>query len=539
MRAKPQGPQDAEVMLILPYPTQNAATQQLPIEGNLSKLLADMLHEAGFLKSDLYITTAYKLPCPGGEDKNLFATWMPKKEDFFPSKALHECLKELEKEIATVRPKLIITMGNLPLWALQGEMSCAKWRGSQLTYKGIRHLPTHSPVEILRQWSWRFYTIHDLKRARRWLEGECQPHDRLYHICPTFQQAYDFLTSIRASAAKGVTWVSHDIETVAQHIDCVALTTDGREAMCIPLMSTGNKSGYWSAEEETHIIRLHREILIHPNVRIIGQNYAYDAQYIARYWGFLPYPSFDTQIAWHVLYPGERKSLDVLASLLCQHYVYWKDDLKDHRAHPEDETKLWTYNCDDVCNTFEVKENEHSLLTAANLWVQFEERMAHARNVLHAMLRGVCVDHKYRGELHMHLMELQCEYEKDFEYILPHEGKGSPWYRSPTRLRKVLYDEMKLPVQRHKKTKKPTADDKALEVLASKEPILRPIIQRLQEYRSIGVFVSTFIDMQCDHDGRARSSLNMAGPETFRLASSKDVFGYGLNLQNIPKGTEK
>jgi DNA polymerase I-like protein with 3'-5' exonuclease and polymerase domains len=35
-----------------------------------------------------------------------------------------------------------------------------------------------------------------------------------------------------------------------------------------------------------------------------------------------------------------------------------------------------------------------------------------------------------------------------------------------------------------------------------------------------------------------RCTYNLAGTETFRFSSSEDAFGFGTNLQNIPKGDE-
>lgn len=525
-------------MAVLPPATFYEIKEQKPLTSSASKEFTAMLHEVGLLRSDIYCTNSCKTMT--GHDKELFAVWQPNKGVFIPTDAFEKEIALLKEEIERVQPDLILACGSIALFALTGEMSVAKWRASLLPYNNTKCaiLPIFSPQEILRQWSWRWYTIHDLRRGVRFLEEGWREPDWHFHLRPSFSDAKDFLFSIKDKLDAGPTFISHDIETVANHIDCAGISTDEREAMCIPLMSKDNAAGYWSLEEEATLVQLHRDILTHENAQVIGQNYAYDSQYIARYWGFLPQLRFDTQIAWHVLFPGERKSLDILASLLCDHYLYWKDDLKQHRAHPEDETNLWKYNCVDVVYTFEIAMKQRKLLEAANLGAQYDERMAHARNVLNTMLRGIRINHKVRGELHMQLLETQARYEERLQYLIPHEGKGSPWYRSPKRFQEVLYEELGLPVQRHKKTKQPTCDDKALDRLASKEPILRPILQSLQEYRSVKVFVSTFLDMRLDADGRARSSLNMAGPETFRLSASKDVFGFGLNLQTIPKGTE-
>jgi len=52
------------------------------------------------------------------------------------------------------------------------------------------------------------------------------------------------------------------------------------------------------------------------------------------------------------------------------------------------------------------------------------------------------------------------------------------------------------------------------------------------------VFLSTFIMMPLDQDSRMRCSYNICGTETYRFSSSKNAFGSGGNLQNLPKGDE-
>jgi DNA polymerase-1 len=64
-------------------------------------------------------------------------------------------------------------------------------------------------------------------------------------------------------------------------------------------------------------------------------------------------------------------------------------------------------------------------------------------------------------------------------------------------------------------------------------------VQKIQELRSLGVFLSTFIEAQPDRDGRIRCSFNIAGTDTYRFSSSANAFGTGLNLQNVPNGSEE
>ena len=88
----------------------------------------------------------------------------------------------------------------------------------------------------------------------------------------------------------------------------------------------------------------------------------------------------------------------------------------------------------------------------------------------------------------------------------------------------------------NRKTGTITLNDEALQKMAQREPMLRPLVRRITEHRSLGVFLSTFVGARLDKDQRLRCSYNIAGTETFRLSSSANAFDSGLNLQNIPKG---
>ncbi|WP_434127381.1 hypothetical protein, partial [Enterococcus faecium] len=74
-----------------------------------------------------------------------------------------------------------------------------------------------------------------------------------------------------------------------------------------------------------------------------------------------------------------------------------------------------------------------------------------------------------------------------------------------------------------------TTNDQALELIAIREPLLLPLCRKIQELRSLGVFVGTFLDAPVDIDARMRCSFNIAGTETYRFSSSQNAFGSGMN----------
>lgn len=200
----------------------------------------------------------------------------------------------------------------------------------------------------------------------------------------------------------------------------------------------------------------------------------------------------------------------------------------------ETEEDRWAYNCEDCVRTVEIGGVTTNIVHALGL----DEVNAFQQElfwpVLEAMLRGVRIDKKVRNEFALELQEELDKREKFFVDVLGHPLNP----RSPLQMMRLFYDDFKLPIQIKRGTGKPTLDDDALTKLATREPLVKPLLKAIAEYRSLGVFLSTFVKAPLDLDGRMRCSYNTCGTETYRLASSENAFGSGTNLQNIPKGVE-
>ena len=85
----------------------------------------------------------------------------------------------------------------------------------------------------------------------------------------------------------------------------------------------------------------------------------------------------------------------------------------------------------------------------------------------------------------------------------------------------------------------PTLDDVAIETVKKRTPILKPLLEACQEYRSLSTFKSNFAEMRLSLDDRIRCSINMSFVKTYRLSTSENIWKEGRNLQNMSKGKEK
>lgn len=531
------GPADARILVVGEAPGEQEVQARQPFVGAAGYELNKMLHEAGITRAECFITNVCRYRPPGND----ITQWIPQRrkglpEDFvlYRGRLVHPWVAEgaeaLAAEIRLVDPNVIIALGNTPLWALTGLTGITSWRGSLLTYEptGAVLIPTYHPAAVLRQWSWRTVAVHDLKRASafRHTRALAAP-DYQFQIRPSFDDVVAVLDRLEEAGGK----LAVDIETRAGHIACLGIAWSRTQALCIPFMCTEDDAGYWSEDEEAYIVWRLDRLLRSPRVEVIGQNFTYDTQYIWRHWGFVPRFTRDTMLAHHTMFLGLPKGLDFLSSMYCAHHVYWKDEGKEWFKNMG-EDQLWTYNCKDCVITFEVDAVEQASVDKMGLREphDFQQRMFWP--VLHAMQRGTRLDPELRADFARRLEEALREREAFLEEVLGHPLNP----RSPKQMTLLFYGDLAQKPYLNRKTGRPSLDDEALQKVANREPLLRPLVDAILEYRSISVFLGTFVNARASWDGRMRTSYNIAGTETLRLSSSTDAFGSGMNLQNIPKG---
>ena len=545
------GPSAAKIMIVTEAATADDIWKGHPLAGTTGDFFAKLLHEAGILRSECHITTVLKSR-PKGDDVNALYTQTKSKAQKLGLGLVHEGtwvhhslpgeIEALHLEVARVQPLAIIALGDLAMFALTGVYgSVDTWRGSHLDLLPLATfpctvIPTYPPAAIYKQWAVKGFCIRDLQRAK---DVSSRPELYTYpaytfHIRPTFELTRSILISLLGEVSSGKPLpLSVDIETIARRVSCIGLAWNVREALCIPFMTLDGH--YWTEEEEIEICFLLKELLTHPLCQVIGQNFNYDNQYFARYLGYLPNQTFDTMIAQHVLFPGIPKALDFLSSMYCHWHRFWKDEINDYTRLPENMDQYWTYNCKDVCVTFEVAMVLENLLDHVGRRDQYNFMQATARSALRSMLRGMRIDQKSRSTVAGELMQAISEYDALIQDIV-----GFPLnVGSHKQMQEFFYGDLKLPVQIDRKTKRPTLKAKAMAALAEKEPLLRPLVELIDKKRSLGVFLSTFCLMPLDTDGRMRCSFNVCGTETMRFSSSENAFGTGGNLQNIPKGDKE
>jgi hypothetical protein len=497
-----------------------------------------------------------------------------------PNSLLRSEVERLYNQITTSPRSLVIAAGNYALWALAGvggtevlrqsnnrsippelqteaPTGITSWRGSMLFMlqdrfaKEPRHgktplLPILHPAAIMRDWTQRAVTVHDLRaRIPMALAADWTPsYPPVMLAPPTYNEVLNRLRLWLTRADSGTTlYLAEDVETKVGLITCLGFADSPHYAICIPFVrrcSDGTLDSFWTTEQECTILQLLNRVNSHPSINIIGQNFIYDTQYIEHWTGIAPKLSHDTMLVQNVLFPGTPKDLGYLSSLHCRYHRYWKEDSKEWDGKGSIE-QLWRYNCEDCLRTWEIAASQRQVITQLQQEPQVALKMKVNDLCLRMMHRGVRIDLSRRGAMSFELQQALIELEHELLTIIPQDWittkSKKMWYRSGTQTKFVFSELLGFQLPKHRKTGRPTSGKEGRQQLEKRYPEYTGLFKRLRLHAS-AANAHGVINSGLDPDGRMRCSFNPGGTETHRLSSSTNAFGRGTNLQNLTKGHE-
>ena len=537
----PEGPQNARMMFIGEAPGADEVRLGRPFVGPAGKVLDQLLADVGIKRPEVYITNVMKVRPPG----NKFETFFLDKACTQPSPELVAGIDALEQEIHNIPCGMIICLGAWPLWALTGLRGIEKYRGFPHRAMHRNIIATYHPAYILRQWSGYPTAKMDFEKAKKIQEL----YEEETPICPmnlisepTFGQALDYL-----EACKRARRISYDVETAQGMIDCIGFSRGESTALCIPMAMEAGDGSYWTEQQEILLWRKIKEVL-ESGVPIVGQNISYDNFYVQTTRGITPKNiELDTMIAFNLMYPGQSKGLDYLATVYTNH-PYW-----GYRAPKVLGPERWKYNAMDCLVTHDIAEPIiHELRTEGHY--DFYHRLPHKLiKPLEAMtLRGVRIDRDLRNRTRASYRKRIGALKKGVQGTLGGEDiekaqasikslkkveRGSFNPGSDTQLRNLVYDTWGMKKIFERGTKSPKIDESALRRLAEEdEGAHGRFFPYLLQYNKLDKLYTTYLSADIGPDGRMRCSYNIAGTVTGRLSSSAAPDRTGTNLQNIPHG---
>ena len=541
----------SDALVIFDYPSVNDSKGHIQ-DSNMKNYFIQNARKVGFPVTNLSFHSMLPYALGRASIEDMFITTKKDKTadkfrigDYYYDKSVESFYRNLVDAITIAQPKLIVCCSQLALVLFANNHSLDAFRGSMLIYNNIPVLVTLSPMMLYTRPELHLRFQRDLIRGATFFNGLLDwdvPQFNIYY--GDYDFTISFLKKILRTLEEKDFKLSVDIETRIGLISFIGIAVDKRTSLVIPFITWDDKS-YWSYEQEVEITLLLRNILSHKQARIIGQNFQYDLQYIVKHYGILPTIWRDTMVEAHVNWTkGQPLSLSFLASMYCEWYRYWKEDGKDfHKSFQTeaDWNQYALYNGYDTCYTYEVADKLEFISEKDSERLEVREMQRQMQNiVVRPVLRGLRFDKKKQLAWKAEYEKRIKTYEAWFDYIVPddmiNKGGKAAWYNSSTRLMFFFYKQLGVEPVLGKKTKRPTVDDNALALIGKSEPILKPLTDMLQSYRSIMQFYTTYLCASESSDSYMRTQYMLAGTDTFRLASKKDAFDTGMNLQNISKG---
>lgn len=149
-----EGPIDAEILLIGEAPGRDEDSAGRPFVGAAGRILDKALKTAKLSRGDVFITNVVKCRPPSNR--------APKVDE------LAACHAYLATQIATIRPKVIVTLGSTALRAVAGPgIELKEARSKVLRFEDAVLVPTFHPAAVLYNRGLEANLADDLRKAAR------------------------------------------------------------------------------------------------------------------------------------------------------------------------------------------------------------------------------------------------------------------------------------------------------------------------------------------------------------------------------------
>jgi uracil-DNA glycosylase family 4 len=147
------GNPNADLMFIGEGPGADEDRQGLPFVGAAGELLSRIIQAIEMTREEVYIANVVKCRPPGNRD--------PQPEE------VAACRGYLEKQIALVRPKVIVALGKVAAQTLLGnDAPIGRLRGQWFSVQSIPTMVTYHPAALLRNAALKRPTWEDMQQVR-------------------------------------------------------------------------------------------------------------------------------------------------------------------------------------------------------------------------------------------------------------------------------------------------------------------------------------------------------------------------------------
>lgn len=239
-------------------------------------------------------------------------------------------IETLWAAIARIKPNLVVSFGDVAYTVLTRLHGLEANRGRITTTVEeageTKLLPLLHPRMVLSTAIQEPVFLSDLQKAAREQKfPEVKRPRRFIHIRPSIEDLEDYWNTYLRDAPI----ISTDIETKGTFITCIGFAATADRALVVPFYDEElPDKNYWRTFAEERLAWQFVKRITERDackVRLLGQNFLYDAQYLLRQNGVKTTGyAEDTMVLHHTLQMEMRKSLGFQASLYTDELA-WKD----------------------------------------------------------------------------------------------------------------------------------------------------------------------------------------------------------------------
>ena len=497
-------PVETEVCIIGEAPGAREDATGQAFVGKSGQLLTRLLEEQDLDRDEIFITNA--VSCRPPENKTP------------TDRQIEACSYWLNGQLRSVKPKYVLLLGNVPLFAITGQKGITKMRGKPFEKDGVIYLPTFHPAYALRYPEAEYTISKDLTLFKKIIERGEIPRERklkFFSIDTEYKLKF-FLRRIRRS-------MTFDIETTGlfpweaqsrvntlqfdiggkQYIIFLTEFADPQEV--VDMITT-------RMDEEDSQLTLHN-----GKFDFLWMKVHFNVDWYKRFF-------FDTMLAHYLLDENSLHGLKFLA----QHFLGapdWDVD-KDTKKGKYLETregrhKLAMYGAHDVYYTSALKRVflrrlrlEPEVMRVFR-WIM----MPAAQMYTEAEYYGAPVNVNRLEEVGKELHARKDAAEKELKRY------GDINWGSPQQVGKLLFQDLKIPVVERTKTGAASTSESVL------KRIDHPAVGALLRFRECKQQLSFFIEGWEPYlvDGWLHPSFKLHGTVTGRLSCENP------NLQQVPR----
>jgi DNA polymerase-1 len=504
------GPKDADILVVGQNPGHKEDQQGRPFIGPSGYILKGQLAKADIDMRTVRYTNLVRCISPDNREPT--------------AKEIKACKPYLDAEIKLVDPKYIVPLGSPATKALaKAKVSTA--HGQMIEKDGRIVCPSFHPAATFRDPSKLQVIQQDFARLKRQIDGTLGATqdafkyrvvtDRsiLKEFLEAFEDAEDFAYDTETN---GLFLRKPDFK-----VRCIAFALPDC-SWVIPLeMPGGFYDQNWQAQAAIFRV-LARKAKGKWACVFHGK---YDSGALKRAYAVSLAYDFDAMLAHYVGDENQDHDLKYVArvELDCPEYDLPKElkiseDDKAWRKLMEDvenRNKYWQYNGRDAWNTLHLSYKFAARLrTNAPMRRLFYELVMPSSRALESIeAEGLPIDHQKYAQ-----METQVAMARDVseEQLNEHAAEKINW-NSPQQVGRILFDELKLPVQMKTPTGAPSTSEAAIVDLKGKHPI----IDELLRYRELDKLLGTYLEgwKQYIIANRIYFSYKQHGTTTGRFAS--------------------